>query len=97
MLAKRYLAVFGAALLMVCAQYVRPGHAQEWSGQEGSTQGGPTLDEYLKEAGPDAKLIAYGELKIDGKAVNCGKRLPHPQHQEDHRALHPGEALCLFP
>ena len=74
MLAKRYLAVFGAALLMVCAQYVRPGHAQEWSGQEGSTQGGPTLDEYLKEAGPDAKLIAYGELKIDGKAVNCGKR-----------------------
>ena len=35
---------------------------------------GPTVDEYLKEAGPDAKLVGQGELKIDGKTVNCGKR-----------------------
>jgi hypothetical protein len=35
---------------------------------------GPTIDEYLKEAGPEAKLIAHGSLKIDGRSVNCGKR-----------------------
>ena len=41
---------------------------------EGSTTSGPSLDDYLKEVGPDAKLIAHGALKIDGKSVNCGKR-----------------------
>lgn len=35
---------------------------------------GPSVEQYLKEAGPDAKLIGHGELKIDGRAVNCGKR-----------------------
>jgi hypothetical protein len=28
----------------------------------------------MKEAGPDAKLVEHGALKIDGKGVNCGKR-----------------------
>ena len=51
-----------------------PAAAQEWSGNEGSTTSGPSLDDYLKEAGPDAKLIAHGALKLDGKSVNCGKR-----------------------
>ena len=45
-----------------------------WSGNEGSTAAGPSLDDYLKEAGPDAKLVAHGALKLDGKPVNCGKR-----------------------
>jgi hypothetical protein len=35
---------------------------------------GPTVEQYLREAGPDSKLIAHGELTIDGRAVNCGKR-----------------------
>ena len=48
--------------------------AQEWSGNEGSTTSGPSIDDYLKEVGPDGKLIAHGALKIDGKSVNCGKR-----------------------
>ena len=48
--------------------------AQEWSGHaEGSTTDGPTIEEYLKEA-PDSKLIPHGELKIDGRSVNCGTR-----------------------
>jgi hypothetical protein len=55
---------------------VRPGlpRAQEWSGNEGSTTSGPTVDQYMKDAGPDAKFVQYGSLKIDGKSVNCGKR-----------------------
>lgn len=46
--------------------------AQESTFLSGSS--GPTVDEYLKEAGPGAKLITQGELKIDGRTVNCGKR-----------------------
>ncbi len=72
MLSKRYLPALGAALLLLCAMPLRAAQAQDW--HEGSTENGPTVEEYLKEAGPDAKLINYGELKIDGRAVNCGKR-----------------------
>ena len=50
-----------------------PATAQEWSGNEGSTTAGPTVEEYLKEAGPDA-TVSPGALKIDGHSVNCGKR-----------------------
>ena len=35
---------------------------------------GPTVDDYMKQAGPDAKLVPQGTLKIDGRTVNCGKR-----------------------
>ena len=48
--------------------------AQEWAGSEGSTTQGPSLEDYLKNVGPDAKLVAQGALKLDGKAANCGKR-----------------------
>ena len=46
----------------------------QWSGKEGSTISGPSLEEYLKQIGPDGKVIAHGQLKIDGRSVNCGKR-----------------------
>jgi hypothetical protein len=74
MFTKLYLPMLGAALLVFGVLQAPVARAQEWSGQEGSTQTGPTLEEYLKEAGADAKLINHGELKIDGRAVNCGKR-----------------------
>jgi len=48
--------------------------AQEWSGREGSTTSGPSLDAYVKEVGSDAKVVPHGQLKIDGRAVNCGTR-----------------------
>ena len=64
----------GALVIALCAASPNAASAQEWSGNEGSTTAGPTLDEYLGEAGADAKLIAEGKLKLDGKAVNCGKR-----------------------
>lgn len=68
------LVLAGALAIALCFAYPHAGDAQEWSGNEGSTTAGPSLDDYLKEAGPDAKLIGHGQLKLDGKAVNCGKR-----------------------
>jgi len=35
---------------------------------------GPTVDDYMKQAGPEAKLVPQGTLKVDGRIVNCGKR-----------------------
>lgn len=68
------LALAGALAIALCAAHPTAGNAQEWSGREGSTTSGPSLDDYLKEVGPEGKLIAHGALKIDGKSVYCGKR-----------------------
>jgi hypothetical protein len=68
------LALACALGLALCAAPASRASAQEWSGNEGSTTTGPSLDQYMKEAGPDAKLVEHGALKIDGKGVNCGKR-----------------------
>jgi len=68
------LALAFTLALALCAASPRHAAAQEWSDNEGSTATGPSLDEYLKEVGPDGKLIAHGALKLDGKAVYCGKR-----------------------
>jgi hypothetical protein len=65
--------VLAATVVLTCAFSPLAG-AQEWSGSvEGSTVSGPTIEQYLKET-PDAKLIPHGQLKIDGKSLNCGKR-----------------------
>jgi hypothetical protein len=47
--------------------------AQEWV-YEGSTASGPSLEAYVEEVGPEAKVVEHGALEIDGKSVNCGKR-----------------------
>ncbi|MGH6864855.1 MAG: hypothetical protein ACREDO_01430 [Methyloceanibacter sp.] len=47
-------------------------HAQEFGYQSSTT--GPSIDDYVEETGPDATVVAHGELKIDGKRVNCGTR-----------------------
>ena len=67
-----WLAPF-CALLIGVALLGTPARA-EWANKEGSTVQGPTIDEYLNQVGPDGKLVKHGALKIDGKAVNCGKR-----------------------
>ena len=73
--ASLWLALTGALGLALCAVQVTAVRAQDWSGStEGSTTRGPTVEDYLKEAGPDAKLVNQGALKIDGRPVNCGKR-----------------------
>jgi hypothetical protein len=68
------LALAGALGIALCAASPHVGNAQEWSGNEGSTTAGPSLDDYLKQVGPDGKLVAHGALKLDGKVVYCGKR-----------------------
>ena len=65
-------ALLGVLIFGACAFQPGFARAQESTFLGGSS--GPTLDEYLKEAGPGAKLVAQGELKIDGRPVNCGKR-----------------------
>src|SRR6187431_2522147 len=35
---------------------------------------GPSIDDYVNQAGPDVKVVPLGTLKIDGRLVNCGKR-----------------------
>jgi hypothetical protein len=64
------LALAGAMTMMLFA--AGSASAQEWSGS--SATSGPSLNDYLGEAGAEAKVIGHGELKLDGKAVNCGKR-----------------------
>jgi hypothetical protein len=61
------------AVAAFCAAIPAAAEAQEWV-YEGSTASGPSLDEYLKEVGPDGQLVAHGALKLDGKSVNCGTR-----------------------
>ena len=67
-------ALFCALAIAFCGAAPHAAFSQEWSGREGSTVSGPSLDDYVKQVGPDGKVIAHGQLKIDGKAVNCGKR-----------------------
>ncbi len=64
----------GIAAIAFCAACSAAANAQQWAGKEGSTTSGPSLDEYVKRLGPDAKVIPQGQLKIDGKSVTCGKR-----------------------
>jgi hypothetical protein len=67
-------ALAAALAVVLCAANPLAGNAQEWSGREGSTTSGPSLEQYLKQIGPDGQVVAHGQLKIDGRAVNCGKR-----------------------
>jgi hypothetical protein len=62
-----------ALVLVFYAALATDARAQEWV-YESSTTSGPSVQTYMMEAGPDAKLVAHGMLKIDGKSVNCGKR-----------------------
>jgi hypothetical protein len=73
--ARIFLALFCALGVALCLAETSPARAQDWSGDvEGSTTDGPTVEQYLKDAGPDVKFVAHGAFKIDGKSVNCGKR-----------------------
>jgi hypothetical protein len=72
---RKLLALSCALGLAFCLAGTVRARAQEWSGDvEGSTTDGPTVDQYMKDGGPNLKFFAYGSLKIDGKSVNCGKR-----------------------
>lgn len=54
-------------------------------------QAGPTPEEYIAHVGGDAQLKAAGELKIDGRKVQCGKRPTVLDNQlDDYGAAYPG-------
>jgi hypothetical protein len=67
---------FAAAVAFGLTVYADMGsavRAQDW-GYEGSTASGPSVQDYLKEVGPNAIFVAQGKLKIDGVPVICGTR-----------------------
>ena len=49
-----------------------PAPAQEHTFLQSSA--GPSIDDYVNQAGPGVKVVPHGTLKIDGRMVNCGKR-----------------------
>src|SRR5581483_8833334 len=67
----RILSALCCALgLAFCLAFPRAASAQDWAGSaEGSTTDGPSVEQYLNDAGPDVKYVEHGQLKIDGKAV----------------------------
>jgi hypothetical protein len=68
---------FGAALigvLMVGALAFAPGAAPAQERTFLEDPAGPSIDDYMKQAGAEAKLVPQGTMKIDGKTVTCGKR-----------------------
>ena len=67
----RLQVLLGALLFAAYTAISGATSAQEYVSR---TQTGPSLDEYLKQVGPDGKLISHGQLTLDGKSVNCGKR-----------------------
>lgn len=66
------IAAFAAALLGL-AGLSGTADAQEFV-YRGSSTDGPSVQQYMKQAGPQTKEIPHGALKIDGNAVNCGTR-----------------------
>ena len=60
--------------LVLGAALPTPARSQESSDDGGAKSPGLTLQQYLKEAGPDATVVQHGTLKIGGKSVTCGKR-----------------------
>jgi len=61
------------------------------------TPGGPTPEDYMKQAGPNAKLIPYNELKLDGRKVNCGKRPTVLDERQRERYFEEGDYRSAFP
>ena len=52
---------------------------------------GPTPEEYIAHVGGDAKLVAAGELKLDGYKLYCGQRpTVLDSNLDDYGAAYPG-------
>lgn len=51
----------------------------------------PTAEEYAKHAGPEAKIVPFGQLLIDGRKMTCGKRpTVLDEKLDDYGAAYPG-------
>ncbi len=52
---------------------------------------GPTPEEYVAHVGNDAKIVAPGELRLDGRKMTCGHRPTVMDNQlDDYGAAYPG-------
>ena len=57
----------------------------------GAAIAGPTPEEYAEQAGPTAKVVPPGELKLDGHRIWCGQRPTVLDTQlDDYGAAYPG-------
>lgn len=76
------LPIVAMAALVLAAAAPGTGRAQSdlaFPGTPGGDAGGPSdldlpLEEYLDQAGPQARLVGVGELEIDGHRMLCGRR-----------------------
>ncbi len=56
-----------------------------------ATAAPPTPEEYVAKVGPEAKIVPPGELRIDGRKVECGKRPTVWDNKlDDYGAAYPG-------
>jgi len=67
------LAAIVALVLATLAGWGAQARAQEFV-YRGAPGSGPSMEDYLEQVGPAGKAVAHGQLKIDGKSVNCGTR-----------------------
>jgi len=67
------LAAVVALVLATLAGWGGQARAQEFV-YRGAPGSGPSMEDYLEQVGPAGKAVAHGQLKIDGKSVNCGTR-----------------------
>ena len=57
----------------------------------GASAASPTPEEYLARSGPAAKLVASGELELDGRKLVCGRRpTVLDEKLDDYGAAYPG-------
>jgi hypothetical protein len=57
----------------------------------GAAVAGPTPEEYLERSGAAAKLVAPGDLELDGRKIICGRRpTVFDEKLDDYGAAYPG-------
>jgi hypothetical protein len=56
-----------------------------------AAQAGPSPEEYMSHVGGDARLVASGDLRLDGRKVMCGQRPTVLDNSlDDYGAAYPG-------
>ena len=65
--------IWAAATFAALIGWAEMATAQEFV-FHGNRAKAPSVDQYMKQAGPQTKEVPHGTLKIDGQPVNCGTR-----------------------
>jgi hypothetical protein len=78
------------AALVVAAAIAAPQALAQGSGLMTDNYG-PSIEEYVKAAGSEAKIVAAGQLKLDNLRVYCGNRSTvMDPNLDDYGAAYPG-------